>query len=211
MIRFLTILLVGCGNGADDDSSIDGAISLLDREEAANVSWNRAFFAESGNAMLAFITGVQGANCSDIGDFLSSSDGATEKEGIYDGGGCVMTVKVNDWSGRYETAWNPSSSEWNPAVDSAIRCEFGDGSWELGVNSSGREDHYWTGRTWSGHPTSFSWSFEPDGDSLLLEMDMDAYEGSLIYESTGDVAATGELSGVVKAEPCAAMETASVL
>jgi len=211
MIRFLPLLLIGCAKDDGNASSIDGSITLPDHAESADVAWDTAFYAQSGDAMLAFITGVQGASCEDIGAFLSSSDGVTEKEGIYDGGGCVMTVKVNDWSGRYETAWNPTSSEWNPAVDSSIRCEFGDGSWELGVNSSGREDHYWTGRTWSGYPTSFDWLFEPDGDSLLVQMDMDAYEGSLIYESIGEVQATGDVSGVVAAKPCTAMESASVL
>ena len=211
MIRLLPFLLVGCAKDDGASSSIDGSIALPDYSQTADIVWNKAFYAESDNAMLAFITGVESASCADIGSFLSSNDGVTEKEGIYDGGGCVMTVKVNDWSGRYETSWNPSSTEWNPAVDSSIRCEFGDGSWERSVNSSGREDYYWTGRTWSGYPTSFDWSFEPDGQSLSLQMDMSAYDGGLIYESIGDVQATGDVSGIVIAEPCTAMESASVL
>ncbi len=211
MTRFILVLLFGCGKGDDGSSSIDGSITLPDHSESADISWNKAFYVESGNAMLAFITGVDGASCANIADFLSSNDGAMEKESIYDGGGCVMTVKLNDWSGRYETSWNPSSSEWNPAVDSSIRCEFGDGAWELGVNSSGREDYYWTGTTWSGQPTSFEWTFKPDGDSLSMQMDMDAYDGSLIYESVGNVQGAGEVSGVVLAEPCAALENASIL
>ena len=211
MIRLVFILLIGCSKGDGASSSIDGTIALPDHSESADISWNKAFYVESGNAMLAFITGVEGASCGEIGDFLSSNDGAIEKDGVYDGGGCVMTLKVNDWSGRYETSWNPSSSDWNPAVDSAIRCEFGDGAWELGVNSSGREDYYWTGRTWSGYPTSFEWTFEPEGDSLSMQMDMDAYDGSLIYESMGDVQGAGEVGGTVLAEPCSAMGNASVL
>ena len=110
MIRMLPFLIIGCAKDDGAASAIEGSISLPDHAESASINWNKAFYAESGNAMLAFITGVDGASCSTIGDFLSSSDGITEKEGIYDGGGCVMTVKVNDWSGRYETSWSPSSS-----------------------------------------------------------------------------------------------------
>ena len=82
---------------------------------------------------------------------------------------------------------------------------------ELGVNSSGREDYYWTDRTWSGYPPLSNGLFEPDGDSLSMEMDMDAYDGSLIYRSMGDVQGAGEVGGTVLAEPCSAMGNASVL
>ena len=88
---------------------------------------------------------------------------------------------------------------------------MGDGEWELSVNSAGREDYYWTGTTWSGQPTVFEWAFESDDDALLLTMDMSAYEGSLPYESTGEVQASGEVSGMVRAERCAAMKDATVL
>jgi len=211
MMRFWPLLLLGCAKEESDASSIKGSISLPEYGESADIDWNQAFFAVSEGTMLAFLTGVEGASCGRISDFLSSSDGPTEKEGVYQGGGCVMTVKVTDWSGDYEASWPSDATNWNPAVDSSLRCEFGAGSWELGTNSSGREDYYWTGSTWAGHPNVFEWSFQEDGDAVDLEMDMRAYEGSLIYESTGDVEASGGVSGSVRATRCSGMENASVL
>mgnify|MGYP007063685351 CR=1 FL=1 len=211
MMRFWPLILIGCAKDDGVTSLIDGRISLPEYGESAEVSWDKAFYAVSNGTMLAFVTGVEGASCARISEFLSTNDGPTEKQGIYHGGGCVMTVKINDWSGSYQAAWDPSETDWNPAVDSSIRCEFGSGSWELGVNSSGREDYYWTGSTWAGHPTVFDWSFEEDGNAIDLAMDMSAYDGSLLYESTGEVEGSGDLSGSVRATACGAMKDATVL
>ena len=211
MMRFWLLLLIGCAKDDEANSVIEGSIALPEYGESADIVWDTAFYAVSEGSMLAFITGVEGASCSNISDFLSSSDGPTEKEGIYEGGGCVMTVKINDWGGEYDASWPSSTLNWNPAVDSSLRCEFGAGEWSLDTNSSGREDYYWTGTTWAGHPNAFDWSFTEDGNSLDLEMDMSAYEGSLIYDSTGDVEASGGVTGMVRAKKCAGMENANVL
>ena len=69
MIRLMLVLLFGCGKGDDGSSSMNGSITLPDHSESADISWNKAFYVESGNAMLAFITGIDGASCADIGDF----------------------------------------------------------------------------------------------------------------------------------------------
>ena len=211
MIRVLPLLLLGCAKDDGGDSVIEGSIALPEYGESAEVLWDQAFFTVSDGTMLAFITGVSGASCSEVSSFLSTSDGPTEKEGIYDGGGCVMTVKVADWTGDYDASWPSDSSNWNPAVDSSVWCEFGDGEWVLGTNNSGREDYYWSGTTWAGHPSAFEWSFQEDGDSLSLQMDMSAYDGNLIYESQGEVEASGAVKGAVRARSCSGMENASVL
>ena len=207
---FWPLLMIGCTKDDSAGSVIEGSISLPEYGESANIVWDSAFFAVSEGTMLAFLTGVEGASCATISSFLSSS-GAREKDGIYDGGGCVMTVKVGDWGSEYDASWPSDSYNWNPAVDSSIRCEFGAGEWSLGTNSSGREDYYWTGTTWAGYPNAFEWSFTEDGNSVELDMDMRSYDGSLIYESTGDVEASGGVSGMLTAKKCAGMENAGVL
>ncbi len=209
MIRWLPWLLLGGTKDETTESLIEGSISVDEIGESAEIAWTQGFFAVGDGAMLAFLTGVPGANCSDIAAFLSSSDGATEKEGIYDGGGCVMTVKVEDWSGDYQVSW--PGEGWDPAAGTSIRCEFGSGEWERETNSSGREDYYWSGTTWAGKPTVFDWAFSQDGDELELEMDMSAYEGSLIYESAGNLVGSGDVAGVVYAQECSALQGAGVL
>ena len=211
MKRVWPLLLMGCAKDDSAGSTIEGSISLPEYGESADIVWDTAFFAESEGTMLAFLTGVEGASCATISSFLASNDGPTEKDGIYEGGGCVMTVKIGDWSGDYDASWPSDSFNWNPAVDSSIRCEFGAGEWSLSTNSSGREDYYWTGTTWAGYPNAFDWSFAQDGDSVSLEMDMRTYDGSLIYQSTGDVEASGGVSGMVSAKECSGMENAGVL
>ena len=211
MIRFWPLMLIGCAKDDGSGSVIEGSISLPEYGEAADILWDTAFYTVSEGSMLAFLTGVEDASCSKISSFLASSDGPTEKNGIYEGGGCVMTVKINDWDGEYDATWPSNRINWNPAVDSSIRCEFGAGEWALGTNSSGREDYYWTGTTWAGHPNAFEWSFAEDGETLELAMDMSAYDGDLIYESTGDVEATGDVGGMLQAKACAGMENANVL
>lgn len=209
MIRFLPLLLLGCAKDEQTESLIEGSISVADIGESADIAWNQAFYATKNGAMLAFITGVPGANCPQIAEFLSSSDGATEKEGIYDGGGCVMTIKIDEWSSEYEASW--PGEGWDPSAGTSIRCEFGAGEWERETNSTGREDYYWTGTTWDGQPTVFDWRFSEDEDAVELEMDMSAFEGDLIYESSGQLAGTGEVSGTLRAEACPALENAQVL
>ena len=211
MIRFLPLLIIGCATKDDSDSVIKGSISLPEYGESADIRWDTAFYTVSEGSMLAFMTGVENASCSKISSFLAASDGPTEKDGIYEGGGCVMTVKINDWNGEYDASWPSDTLNWNPAVDSSIRCEFGAGEWSLGTNSSGREDYYWTGTTWAGHPNAFDWSFSQDGDSLALDMEMSGYDGSLIYESMGDVSASGGVEGLLIAKECTGMEGAEVL
>lgn len=212
MIRWWPLVLLGCAKEDGAGSSlIEGQISLPEYGESADIRWDTAFYTVAQGSMLAFLTGVENASCAKISSFLAASDGPTEKNGIYDGGGCIMTVKVNDWDGEYDASWPSDSLNWNPAVDSSLRCEFGTGEWVLGTNSSGREDYYWSGTTWAGYPNAFEWSFVEDGDSMEMTMDMSAYDGSLIYESTGDVEASGTVNGLVRAEACSGMENADVL
>jgi hypothetical protein len=210
-MHFWPLLLIGCTKEEPSDSVIEGSISVADIGASADVVWSQGFFAVGNGALLAFLTGAAGANCDDVADFLSSSDGVTEKEGIYDGGGCVMTIKVPDWDGSHDASWPSDEFTWNPAVDSSIRCEFGAGEWRLETNSSDREDYYWTGTTWSGRPDVFDWSFSEDGDDLEVQMDMSSYEGDLIYDSTGEVAGSGDIAGSLRVQACSGMEEAEVL
>jgi len=213
MIRLLPIILLGCAKEEVDEAAIEGRISISQDEldESAAVAWNQGFYAVSEGSLIVFLTGVSGANCTDISEFLASSGGASEKAGIYDGGGCVMTVKVPSWTGSYETQWPGADSNWNPAVDSSIRCEFGSGDWVLEANSTGREDYYWTGTTWAGWPDVFDWAFEEAGDDLEISMNMSSYEGSLLYESTGNVVASGSVSGTIRAQSCSGLQGAGIL
>jgi hypothetical protein len=208
MIRIWPLLLLGCAKEEVNEPLIEGSISVADIGESAEIAWNQAFFVVKDGDVLTFLTGVPGANCADISSFLASSDAVREKEGIYDGGGCVMTVKLENWTGDYAVSW--PGEGWSPAVGTSIRCDFGSGAWEVGADGTGREDYYWTGTTWDAQPTVFDWAFSEDGDELELEMNMSAYEGDLTDESTGNLAGTGEVSGVLRAQECSPLQDARI-
>ena len=211
MIRLLPVLLFGCAKEEVNASVIEGRITVADIGESAEIVWNQGFFAVANDALLVFLTGAERANCDDIAAFLASSEGVTEKTGVYDGGSCVMSVKVPDWTGDHEASWPSEAFTWNPAVDSSIRCELGAGEWKLETNSTGLEDYYWTGTTWAGIPDVFDWSFSEEDEALEIQVDMSSYDGDLIYDSTGEIAGSGDVSGHLRAQACAGMEEAGVL
>ncbi len=215
-MRRYALWLLSVGLGCADKEgmgSVSGQVAVEDRDLVADVYWGSAFaYAEEGR-LIAFLTGAPGASCASVSAYLGPNRGALAKDDVVEGGSCAMTLLVDDWDGEVKVSWDPSETEArNPGLSSNLRCHFGDGGWVLETRGSGYEDYYWDGPVWSGIPETFDWSISGDEEALSLTLEMTAFDGNFPDEvSATRYAATGDLSGTIRARWCADLKNATAL
>lgn len=208
-------LAAACSSGMDDTASygVTGTLTANTpdgRTVSATMTGHKAFAYDANGRLLLYVSSSSDATCDDVAHYLSEGP-TTEPTPYFPAGSCNLVVPLDDYSGSFsgDRAANDTGVD---AVGGSISvsCTMGDGSWE--PSSSG---YTWSGDWWQGGPAA--WSLDIDGnksDGYTASIWLDSFIGTFTYEVTnpGDASkpADGTLSGLVKAESCKALTSATV-
>ncbi len=188
-------LLLGCTAGTDTGAAgVTGTISPDGADSIGEVRGATAFAWAEGDRLIANISSGEGTTCDDVVRYLT--DLTYDPSALIPAGTCNIFIRLDsDYASGQLIEDDPYQ-----AAGTAIGCALGEGEFAMAdANSS----YTWTGTWWLGHPVDYTYTFTEEEDGYSLDLSMEEYDGS--YPLSGQlsgVAASGSVSGVVKAQAC---------
>lgn len=194
--------LVACKGGGDTDGG-DAAMTEGSIEFAsdtlgpgtASVPIRKAFaMAVNGRGML-YGASSAAATCAAVAEYLTTEDPYDPSE-LFEPEACNFLL-VFDYDGSYDGREVGATDSIN------LACTVDPGAWELD-DPNGYEDYYWSGRYFSGAPTTYTMTLsgaEADG-AMALDVAMSEYTGSYTQDAMEQITGTGEVTGAIEATWC---------
>jgi len=202
----VSLVLVSCDKGDTgmDYGILEGELILADGPTATVVAY-KAFGVDRNGKALLYFTSSESATCAGVAEFLAWGE-PTDPTALFSPGHCNVSAVLSVYDGSEVTI---NSGEF--AVTWNLTCVLGDGAWNW--EERGNDDgYYWSGRTWSGGPDTFTLTVSGGGgDDFVADVEMNDYSGNYIYESFDNVAASGLVSGTTLVEWCDDMSETPLL
>ncbi len=178
---------------------LEGTINIEDGETAILEATN-VFGYDQGGVAVVYFAGNSAATCEDVVAHLDSGDSA-DPTSLFDDDSCNLFAQIQDFdSGGSSYDSNFDGDTWTK-VTWALNCALGDGDFEyeyIGQDSG----YYWSGRWWQGGPDTWNLTASGGGgDGIVIEAEMNDYDGDYIYEFE-DATASGLVSGTTLATWC---------
>jgi hypothetical protein len=216
-----SLLIVGtaaCGGGEDTSSEddkddevygpplIDGNISVEWRNnlpvQEGKIMIRKAFgFAAQGSGVL-YLSSFGEATCEDVAEGLNSK-GRFDPAKVFKSGYCNLSLgfKFDNEAGLDGTSHtdDPLNALWS------VTCPFGyEDTWDYGTNDLGDKGYWWSGNLWQGDPNTATVAFAGNATEVFnVDLNLNGYTGSFIYDDLGDFPGTGSLVGAFDIELCA--------
>ncbi len=196
-------LIVACEK---DDTAVEyglleGTVTT-DDGETGTVSGAKIFAYDKGGEAMLYVASNSAATCAEVTEYLGS-DRDADPSNLFVDGGCNAFAFISEFDqagSSFDS--NPDGDSWTK-VSWVLNCAMGEGEFEY-LHQGQDSGYYWSGRWWQGGPNTWNLTLSGGGgEGMVLDAEMNDYDGNYIYEGLDEVLASGLVSGSnVQAEWC---------